>query len=47
MGLIIDTPYGDIVFVEDVRVDNIDGVPTDEEVSQYSRFRKSENLHFS
>ncbi len=42
MGLIIDTPYGDIVFVEDVRVDNIDGVPTDEEVSQYSRFRKSE-----
>ena len=42
MGLIIDTPYGDIVFVEDVRVDNIDGVPTDEEVAQYARFRKKD-----
>lgn len=42
MGLIIDTPYGDIVFIEDVRVDNVDGIPTDEEVQQYSRFKKSD-----
>jgi len=42
MGLIIDTPYGDIVFVEDVRVDNIDGIPSDEEVEQYARFKKSD-----
>lgn len=42
MGLIIDTPYGDIVFIEDVRVDNVEGVPSDEEVKQYSRFRKKD-----
>lgn len=39
MGLIIDTPYGDIVFIEDVRVDNIDGIPTEEEHEQYKRFK--------
>ncbi len=39
MGLIIDTPYGDIVFIEDVRVDNIKGVPTEEEVRQYEQFK--------
>ncbi len=39
MGLVIQTPYGDIVFIEDVRVDNIKGVPTDEEVEQYKRFK--------
>ncbi len=44
MGLIIHTPYGDIVFIEDVRVDNIKGVPTDEEVEQYKRFANKEVL---
>lgn len=44
MGLIIHTPYGDIVFIEDVRVDNIKGVPTDEEVEQYKRFAGKETL---
>jgi ribonuclease J len=39
MGLIIHTPVGDIVFIEDVRVDNINGVPTDEEFKQYERFK--------
>jgi ribonuclease J len=39
MGLIIHTPVGDIVFIEDVRVDNVKGVPTEEEVQQYSRFK--------
>jgi ribonuclease J len=39
MGLIIHTEYGNIVFIEDVRVDNIDGVPTEEEVKQYKRFK--------
>lgn len=39
MGLIIKTKYGNIVFIEDVRVDNIAGVPTDEEVKQYQRFK--------
>lgn len=40
MGIIINTEYGDLVIVEDVRVDNISGIPTDEEVIQYSRFKK-------
>ncbi len=44
MGLIIHTPVGDIVFIEDVRVDNIDGIPTEEEVSQYARFAGKEVL---
>lgn len=40
MGLVIHTHLGDIVFIEDVRVDNIDGVPTEEEVEQYRRFKE-------
>lgn len=39
MGLIIKTPIGNIVFIEDVRVDNIKGVPTAEEEEQYKRFK--------
>lgn len=39
MGLIIKTPFGNIVFIEDVRVDNVKGVPTEEEVKQYERFK--------
>ncbi len=39
MGLIINTPVGDIVFIEDVRVDNVNGVPTEEEEEQYKRFK--------
>lgn len=39
MGLVIETPYGNIVFIEDVRVDNIKGVPTEEEVEQYQQFK--------
>lgn len=44
MGLVIKTAVGDIVFIEDVRVDNIKGVPTDEEVAQYRRFAEKEAL---
>ena len=39
MGLFIGTPIGDVALIEDVRVDNVDGVPTDEEVEQYKRFK--------
>ena len=44
MGLVIHTHMGDIVFIEDVRVDNIAGIPTDEEVHQYKRFAGKEAL---
>jgi ribonuclease J len=39
MGLIIKTEFGNIVFIEDVRVDNVDSIPTEEEVKQYQRFK--------
>lgn len=38
-GVIIETPFGDIVTTGDVRVDNNNGVPTDKEVEQYSIFK--------
>lgn len=44
MGLIIKTPMGNIVFIEDVRVDNIKGVPTAEEEKQYQRFKDMDVL---
>lgn len=44
MGLVIETPYGNIVFIEDVRVDNVAGVPTEEEVEQYKRFKNMNTL---
>jgi ribonuclease J len=44
MGLVIHTHMGDIVFIEDVRVDNMKGIPTDEEVTQYKRFAGKEAL---
>lgn len=44
MGLIIHTPLGKVVFIEDVRVDNIAGVPTEFEVNQYKRFKDEEVL---
>jgi len=44
MGLIIHTPQGVIVFIEDVRVDNVNGVPTEEEVAQYARFKDKKVL---
>jgi ribonuclease J len=44
MGLVIKTAAGDIVFIEDVRVDNVKGVPTEEEEEQYKRFKDKKVL---
>ncbi len=38
-GVILETKFGDIVSTGDVRVDNIDGVPTEKEVEQYKVFK--------
>ncbi len=38
-GIILETPYGDIVATGDVRVNNDEGKPTEEEIRQYSVFK--------
>ncbi|MCU0660419.1 MAG: ribonuclease J [Candidatus Pacebacteria bacterium] len=44
MGLFITTPLGDVALIEDVRVDNIAGIPTEEEALQYERFHEKKIL---
>jgi ribonuclease J len=46
-GIIVETPQGDIVLTSDVRVENIDGIPTDEEYEKYSYFKNREVLFFT
>ncbi len=38
MGIVIETPYGDIVFTGDLRLDHIDGVPTETEEKEFGFF---------
>jgi len=46
MGLIIETPIGNVVVIEDVRVDHIDGIPTEEETKHYETFKNEKVLLF-
>lgn len=44
MGIIIETPYGDIVTPGDYKLDQIDGVVSESEEKEYSQFDNSNNL---
>lgn len=44
MGVIIDTPYGAIVTPGDIKLDHVDGVPTEREEKEFSRFEKEKVL---
>jgi ribonuclease J len=44
MGLSIETPHGAIVHTGDLRVDNINAVPTEEEELEFSRFKNKPPL---
>ena len=46
-GIIIETPYGDIVNTGDVRVENENGVPAEREVEQYKMFKDRNVLLFT
>ncbi|MHB8651771.1 MAG: ribonuclease J [Minisyncoccota bacterium] len=39
MGAIVETPYGDIVYTGDLRLDHTDGVPSETEEMIYTTFR--------
>lgn len=45
MGIIIDTPYGSLVTPGDIKLDHVDGVPTEREEKEYKRF-ENENVLF-
>ncbi len=44
MGIIIETPYGDIVHTGDLRLEHNDGIPTDEEIERYKLFENRKTL---
>ena len=46
-GIIIETPYGDIVNTGDVRIENEAGIPAEKEVEQYKIFKDRNVLLFT
>ena len=44
MGLIIETPYGEVVTPGDIKLDHVDGVPTEAEEKEFARFKNEKVL---
>lgn len=44
MGVIVETPYGAIVHTGDLKLDHREGVPVDEELKEYAKFKDEKIL---
>lgn len=44
MGIMIETPYGDIIHTGDLRLEHNDNIPTDDEVERYKVFENRKTL---
>lgn len=44
MGIVIETPYGHMVFTGDLRLDHVDGIPSEQEEKEFAYFKDKKVL---